>query len=192
VPRKTITVIAFLSFFIAVSGISPVFASSQLEVTIDPNSDTAYAKMVYQRSISIDYSDGGKLAETMNGKSEKISFTAIASNPGIESLIANLNSYFASQGSQANISDLSLEYKSTLTGRSTSMSVDYTIILRPTIENIVIKHGSGNDPTLLDADWRGFGALGPVVINTPTYGDVEINLPISSFEKFTPSLALSL
>ena len=190
--RKTITVIAFLSFFIAVGGISPVFASSQLEVTIDPNSDTAYAKMVYQRSINIDYSDGGKLAETMNGKSEKISFTAIASNPGIESLIANLNSYFASQGSQANISDLSLEYKSVLTGRSTSMSVDYTIILRPTIENIVIKHGSGNDPTLLDADWRGFGALGPVVINTPTYGDVEINLPISSFEKFTPSLALSL
>ena len=191
-PRKTITVIAFLSFFIVISGLSPVFASSQLEVTIDPNSDTAYAKMVYQRSISIDYSDGGKLAETMNGKSEKISFTAIASNPGIESLIAKLNSYFASQGSQANISDLSLEYKSTLTGRATSMSVDYTIILRPTIENIVIKHGSGNDPTLLDADWRGFGALGPVVINTPTYGDVEINLPISSFEKFTPSLALSL
>jgi len=192
VLRKTITVIAFLSFFIAIGGISPVFASSQLEVTIDPNSDTAYAKMVYQRSINIDYSDGGKLAETMNGKSEKISFTAIASNPGIESLIANLNSYFVSQGSQANISDLSLEYKSVMTGRSTSMSVDYTVILRPTIENIVIKHGSGNDPTLLDADWRGFGALGPVVINTPTYGDVEINLPISSFEKFTPSLALSL
>jgi len=192
VLRKTIMVIAFLSFFIAVGGISPVFASSQLEVTIDPNSDTAYAKMTYQRSINIDYSDGGKLAETMNGKSEKISFTAIASNPGIESLIANLNSYFVSQGSQANISDLSLEYKSVMTGRSTSMSVDYTIILRPTIENIVIKQGSGNDPTLLDADWRGFGALGPVVINTPTYGDVEINLPISSFEKFTPSLALSL
>jgi len=71
VLRKTITIIAFLSFFIAISGISPVFASSQLEVTIDPNSDTAYAKMVYQRSINIDYSDGGKLTE-MNGKTEKI------------------------------------------------------------------------------------------------------------------------
>jgi hypothetical protein len=192
VLRKTIAIITFLSFFIAIGGLSPVFASSQLEVTIDPNSDTAYAKMVYQRSINIDYSDGGNLAETMNGKIEKISFTAISSNPSVQSLIANLNSYFVSQGSQANVSDLSLEYKSTLTGRSTSMSVDYTIILRPTIENIVIKHGSGNDPTLLDVDWRGFGALGPVVINTPTYGDVEINLPISSFEKFTPSLALSL
>ena len=76
--RKTITVIAFFSFFIVIRGLSPVFASSQLEVTIDPNSDTAYAKMVYQRSINIDYSDGGNLAETMNGKTEKISFTAIS------------------------------------------------------------------------------------------------------------------
>ena len=75
--KKSITIIAFLSFFIVISGISPVFASSQLEVTIDPNSDVAYAKMVYQRSINIDYSDGGKLAE-MNGKTEKISFTAIS------------------------------------------------------------------------------------------------------------------
>jgi len=70
VLKKSIVVIAIMSFFIAISGISPVFASSQLEVTIDPNSDTAYAKMVYQRSINIDYSDGGNLAETMNGKIE--------------------------------------------------------------------------------------------------------------------------
>ena len=133
--------IAFLSFFIAIGGISPVFASSQLEVTIDTNSDTAHAKMVYQRSINIDYSDGGKLAE-MNGKYEEMSFTAIESNPGVQSLIANLNSYMASHGSQANISSLSLEYKSVLTGRATSMSVDYTIVLRPTIEYSVIKHGS--------------------------------------------------
>jgi len=191
VQRKIVAIIAFLSIFIAIGRISPVLASSQLEVTIDPNSDTAYAKMVYQRSINVDYSDGGKLTE-MNGKTEKISFTAVSSNPGMESLIANLNSYIVSQGSQAQISDLSLEYKTILTGRTTSMSVDYTIILRPTIENFVIKMGSGNTPTLLDVDWRGFGAIGPVVINTPTYGDVEINLPISSFEKFTPSLALSL
>ena len=190
--RKTITIIAFLSFFIAIGGISPIFASSQLEVTIDPNSDTAIAKMTYQRSVNIDYSDGGKLAETMNGKYEKISFSADSSNPSVQSLISKINSYVLSEGSQALVTELSLDYKSVLTGRATSMSVDYSITLHPTIHNFVIKAGSGNDPTLLDVDWRGFGVLGPVVINTPTYGDVEINLPISSFEKFTPSLALSL
>ena len=190
--KKTVTIITFLSFFVVISGISPVFASSQLEVTIDPNSDTAIAKMTYQRSINIDYSDGGQLAETMNGKINKVSFSADSSNPSVKSLIAKINSYILSNGSQATITDLTLDYKSVLTGRSSSMSVDYSIVLHPTLNNFVIKQGSGNAPTLLDVDWRGFGAIGPVVINTPAYGDVEINLPISTFERFTPSLALSL
>jgi len=189
---KTTAIIAFLSFFIAISGISPVFASSQLEVTIDPNSDTAIAKMTYQRSINIDYSDGGKLAEKLSGMSNEISFSANTSNPGVQSLISKINSYTLSQGSQAQITDLTLEYKTLMTGRSTSMSVDYSITLHPTIHNFVIKQGSGNSPTLIDVDWRGFGVVGPVVINTPAYGDVEINLPISTFDRFTPSLALSL
>ena len=55
---KIVVIIAFLSIFIAVGSISPVLASSQMEVTIDPNSDTAIAKMTYQRSVNIDYSDG--------------------------------------------------------------------------------------------------------------------------------------
>jgi len=192
VRKRTVTIIAFLSIFITIGGISPVFASSQLEVTIDPNSDTAIAKMTYQRSINIDYSDGGNLAETMNGLNKEISFSADSSNPNVQSLISKINSYTLSQGSQAQITDLTLEYKSLMTGRSTSMSVDYTVILHPTIHNFVIKQGSGNDPTLLDVDWRGFGVIGPVIINTPAYGDVEINLPISTFERFTPALALSI
>jgi len=191
VQKRTVTIIAFLSIFITIGGISPVFASSQLEVSIDPNSDTAIAKMTYQRSINIDYSDGGKLAD-MNGLSKEISFSADSSNPSVQSLISKINSFILSQNSQAQITDLTLEYKSLMTGRSTSMSVDYTVVLHPTIHNFVIKQGSGNDPTLLDVDWRGFGVIGPVIINTPTYGDVEINLPISTFERFTPSLALSI
>jgi len=191
VLKRTITIIAFLSIFITIRGISPAFASSQLDLTLDPNSVTDIAKMTYQRSINIDYSDGGDLAD-MNGLSKKISFSADSSNPSVQSLISKINSYILSQNSQAQITDLTVEYKSLMTGRSTSMSVDYTIILHPTIQNFVIKQGSGNEPTLLDVDWRGFGVIGPVIINTPAYGDVEINLPISTFDRFTPSLALSL
>jgi len=187
-----VVIIAFLSIFIAVGSISPDLASSQLEVTIETNSDTAIAKMTYLRSGNIDYSDGGQLAETMYGKNNQIIFSADSSNPSVQSLISKLNSYILSQGSIAQITDLTVEYNSLMTGRTSSMSVDYTIVLHPTINNFVIKAGSGNDPTLLDTDWRGFGGVGPVVISTPTYGDVEINLPISAFERYTPSLALSL
>ena len=174
--KKSIVIIAFLSVFIAISGISPVFASSQLEVTIDPNSDTAIAKMTYQRSINIDYSDGGKLAE-MNGLSKEISFSADSSNPGVQSLISKINSYILSKGSQAQITDLTVEYKSLMTGRSTSMSVDYTVVLHPTIQNLVIKQGSGNEPTLVDVDWRGFGATGPITINTLAVSYTHLRAP---------------
>ena len=187
-----LSIMLFLTAVIAISGLAPVLASSQLEVTIDPNSDTAVAKMTYQRSIVFDYSQGGKLADTLAGKSDKISFNASSSTTGVNSLIAKLNSYMASKGSQAQITDLDLEYLVTLTGRSDNASIDYKIVLRPTIENFVIKAGSDNAPTLIDVDWRGFGALGPVVISTPMHGDVEINLPISAVETFIPSMGLSM
>ena len=187
-----LSIMLFLTAIIAISGLAPALASSQLEVTIDPNSDTAIAKMTYQRSIVLDYSQGGKLADALAGKSDKISFTASSYTPGMSSLIANLNSYILSQGSQAQITDLDLEYLATLTGRSGSASIDYKIVLRPTIQNFVITAGSGNSPTLIDVDWRGFGALGPVVISAPMYGDVEINIPISAIETFIPSFGLSM
>ena len=187
-----LSMMLFLTAIVAISGLAPVFASSQLEVTIDPNSDTAVAKMTYQRSVVMDYSQGGKLADTLAGKSDKISFTVSSSTTGMNSLIAKLNSYMAAKGSQAQITDLDLDYLVTLTGRSDNASIDYKIVLRPTIENFVIKAGSGNAPTLIDVDWRGFGALGPVVISTPMHGDVEINLPISAVETFIPSMGLSM
>ncbi len=183
----------FLTFLITVSSLTPAFASSQLEVTIDPDSNIALAKMTYQRSIVIDYSDGGKLADTMNGKSGVISFTADKSTPGMQSLIIKLNSYIAGKGSQAQITDLKLDYLATMTGRDSNLSLDYKIVLRPLVENFVIKAGSASSPTLIDIDWRGFGAVGPVVIYTQQYGDIEINLPISAFDKLLPpSLVLSL
>ena len=187
-----LSVILSLIAIIAISGLTPALASSQLELTIDPTSDKAVAKMVYQRNITLDYSQGGKLADILAGKSDKISFTASSSTTGMSSLMAKLNSYMASKGSQAQITDLDLEYLVTITGRSDSASIDYKIVLRPTIENFVIKAGSGNSPTLIDVDWRGFGALGPVVISTPIHGDVEINLPISAIETFIPSMGLAM
>ena len=182
----------FLTAIIAIGGLAPALASSQLEVTIDPDSDTAVAKMTYQRSITIDYSQGGNVADTLAGKSDKISFTATSYTTGMNSLIAKLNSYMASKGSQAQITDLDLDYLVTMTGRSDNASIDYKIVLRPTIENFVIKAGDGNSPTLIDVDWRGFGAIGPVVLSTPMHGDVEINLPISAIETFIPSIGLSM
>ena len=172
--------------------ITPVLASSQLVVTVDPNSDTAIASMKYQRAIFIDYSEGGELASDLREKNVFVSFSADSSNAGVKNLLGQLNSYILSKNSQAQITDLKVHYTATMTGRENSMSIDYKIELLPVIEKFVIRSYSPGSPAILDVDWRGFGATGPIAINTAEYGNVEINMPISFIQKFEPELAAAI
>ena len=172
--------------------ITPVLASSQLVVTVDPNNDTAIASMKYQRAIFIDYSEGGELASDLREKNVFVSFSADSSNAGVKNLLGQLNSYILSKNSQAQITDLKVHYTATMTGRENSMSIDYKIELLPVIEKFVIRSYSPGSPAILDIDWRGFGATGPIAINTAEYGNMEINMPISFIQKFEPELAAAI
>jgi len=172
--------------------ITPVLASSQLVVTVDPNNDTAIASMKYQRAIFIDYSEGGELASDLRGKDVFVSFSADSSNAGVKNLLGQLNSYILSKNSQAQITDLKVHYTATMTGREGSMSIDYKIELLPVIEKFVIRSYSPGSPAIIDVDWRGFGATGPIAISTAEYGNMEINLPISFIQKFEPELAAAI
>ena len=172
--------------------ITPVLGSSQLVVTVDPNSDTAIASMKYQRAIFIDYSEGGELASDLRGKDVFVSFSADSSNAGVKNLLGQLNSYILSKNSQAQITDLKVHYTATMTGREGSMSIDYKIELLPVIEKFVIRSYSPGSPAILDIDWRGFGTNGPVAISTTEYGNMEINMPISFIQKFEPELAAAI
>jgi hypothetical protein len=192
VLKLQLSVVLFLTAIIAIGSITPVFASGQLDVTIASDSDIALAKMTYQRTISINYSEGGKLADEFGGKIMRISFHADSSNYGMSDLVSNINSVIAENGSVARVTDLNLDYLATMTGGTENLSVDYKIVLRPVVENFVLRAYSVGSPALVDIDWRGFGADGPVTITTPQYGDVEINIPISLFERFAPSVALAI
>ena len=190
--KLQLSVVLFLTAIIAIGSITPVFASGQLDVTIASDSDIALAKMTYQRTISINYSEGGKLADEFGGKIMRISFHADSSNYGMSDLVSNINSVIAENGSVARVTDLNLDYLAIMTGGTENLSVDYKIVLRPVVENFVLRAYSVGSPALVDIDWRGFGADGPVTITTPQYGDVEINIPISLFERFSPSVALAI
>jgi hypothetical protein len=192
VRTKTIILTTILASIFIIGTITPVLASSQLTVTVDPDSDTAIASMKYQRAIFIDYSDGGQLADDLRGKDVFVSFSADTSNSGVKSLLAGLNSYALSKNSQAQFTDLTIHYTATMTGRENSMSVDYKIELLPVIEKFVIRSYSPGSPAILDVDWRGFGVNGPIKVNTAEYGNLEINMPISFIQKFEPALAAAI
>jgi len=189
---KLLIITLFVGAVIALGSIAPTFGSAQLEATLEDSTGNALAKMTYQRTIWIDYSDGGNLENILAGKNVTVVFSVDSSASGMKELIQKINSSIASNDSDAYVSDMSLDYVALMTGRDDKMSIDYKIILHPTIENFVIRDYTGTSPALLDVDWRGFGASGPVEIYTPNHGLVEINLPISLFDKYTPEIAMQL
>jgi len=189
---KLLIIVLFVGSVIALGSIAPTFGSAQLEATLEDATGKALAKMTYQRTIWIDYSDGGNLENILAGKNVTVIFSVDSSAMGMKELIQQINSSIASNDSDAYVSDMSLDYVALMTGRDDKMSVDYKIVLRPTIENFVIRDYTGTSPALLDVNWRGFGASGAVEIQTKEYGMMEINLPASLFDKYTPEIAMQL
>ena len=189
---KLLIIVLFVGSVIALGSIAPTFGSAQLEATLEDATGKALAKMTYQRTIWIDYSDGGNLENILAGKNVTVVFSVDSSAMGMKELIQKINSSIASNDSDAYVSDMSLDYVALMTGRDDKMSVDYKIVLRPVIENFVIRDYTGTSPALLDVNWRGFGASDAVEIQTKEYGMMEINLPVSLFDKYTPEIAMQL
>jgi len=174
-----------LSSILLVGTISPALAA-QLEIRMNPEADFATGEMKYQKTVFIEYNDGGKIADQLRGKEFTVSFTADTTDPGVAKLQDQLNQNIANTGSSTHITDLIVEYTAHLTGRGLSASIDYKVVLKPTINNYVIRPYSENSPALVDVSWRGLAVSGPFVANTLQYGDVEINMPISFIKSNLP------
>ncbi len=154
---------------------------AQLFTQIDPNAADSPFKMIYQKTVFVQYPDGGQLFDLLRTKSWNISGSADSSDPGVRQLIQNMNSGITSNGSQAQISDLQVSYDFNLTGRDINTSIDYSVILEGAITDYVITQDSQR--TLVDLGWRGLSATGEVVVD-----GVEINVPLSLIRSQEPEL----
>ena len=155
-----------------VAGTSTSAWAAQMDVRINPNSDESFFKINYQKTVFIEYPDGGKLFDELHLKEWTLSGTADTSNPGVQELINNINSKIASDGSQAKISNLDVTYDFHLKGRNLNTSVDYKVTLEGTITDYIIS--KDQTKTLVDMGWRGVTATNEIFID-----GVGINHPIS-------------
>jgi hypothetical protein len=171
VSKKVIFLSTLLATLIIFSTSTSAWAA-QLEASINPNNPTSKFQMKYQRTIQIEYAEGGQIADLLRGKSWEATVKADSSNPGVKELMSKLNEKLQSDGSGVKIFDLGVDYSANLIGRGLNTSVDYKLILTGTITNYVIKKDQLR--SLIDMGWRGLTVSGPVVID-----NVEINMPIS-------------
>ena len=169
---KAVLLTVLLVGILVIGTISPVFAA-QLDARVNPNSEISFFKVNYQKTIFIEYPDGGKLFDELHLKEWTLAGTADDSNPGVQELISKLNSQISSVGSQARVSDLDVTYDIHLKGRTLNTSVDYKVILEGTITDYVIS--KDQTKTLVDLGWRGLTVTDEIKID-----GVGINHPISA------------
>lgn len=168
-----------LAAFILFTGILAVGMqaahAAQLDTIVDPNEDSSLFKMTYQKTIFIEYDDGGQIADLLQGHTWEV--TTESSTPSADAtvLMNELNQKIASDTSGARISDLTVSYLAVMTGRESSASIDYKIVLNGTLTDYnIAAEGGLTGQKLVDMGWRGMTVTGPVTIN-----GMEINIPIS-------------
>ena len=159
-----------------------------MDVRIDPTMKTSVAEIKYQRTVFIEYENGGQVADLMRGETWSKVFTADSYTPGVNELRDRINYYLKNTaGSDAAVTDIKINYDATLTGRDINTSIDYKIIIEYTLTNHIVRQQSGNSPGIIDMDWRGIVIPGDVQIFAKGMNN-EINLPISVINEAAPEL----
>jgi len=176
---RAIILTILLAGFIVVGTSTPAWAA-QLDARINPNNESSPFSVHYQKTVFIEYPNGGNLFDELRGHEWTVENTADSSNPGVRELMDNLNQKMFSDGSHAKISDLNVSYDYHLKARNINTSVDYRIILEGTLTDYVITKDAQR--TLVDLGWRGISTESDVVID-----GVEINFPISILQDKEPA-----
>lgn len=164
-------------------GSSNYVLGAQLEANINPSAETSEVNVRYQKTVFIEYPQGGQVADLLRGKSWEIIAGGQSPDPGVEVLMQKLNDKLAADGSSSRITDLSVDYDATLTGRPLNTAVDFRVILHATLSYYNIRDFTPGSPALVDAAWRGLTVDGPVEVD-----GVEINQPISVFREQEPEV----
>ncbi|QMU55543.1 MAG: hypothetical protein GKS07_07065 [Nitrosopumilus sp.] len=169
-----------LATLIVASTSAPAWAA-QMDARINPNADSSPFSMNYQKTVFIEYPNGGDLFKELQGKEWTVAGTADLSNPDVQDLMDRLNEKISTETIKAKITDLNVTYDYHLKARNTNTSVDYHVLLEGTLSDYVITKDTLR--TLVDLGWRGMSVDGEVVID-----GTEINIPINILRDQEPGV----
>jgi len=184
---RTGILVASLAVIMLASTVGPAFAAQMEFRTWVEGGSTDEVEIKFQRTVILNYDEGGMLADELRGQKFAKTFTVTSADPGVTELRDRINYQLSQLGSSAAATDVQIDYDTKLTGRGLNTSIDYKIILTMQITNHVLRESSGGNSGLVDMNWRGLVVPGEVTVNSKGI-DHEINLPISFVADTAPAL----
>lgn len=167
---KSAIIIFAILFSISVNTADAV----QLDVKILDKSEEIIPKYQFTKIIHIFHDENSELKRIIGDAQRNIEFDINLENS--KTLIDSLNEQLIKK-SFVVVTDITGKYSATISPQKEFTSIEYTMVIEPTIKNHFVK-----DSTFLDSQWRGFLIEGPVLINTK-YGMYDINRAISALNQ---------
>ncbi|MDE1769660.1 MAG: hypothetical protein KGI28_03770 [Thaumarchaeota archaeon] len=174
---------------IIMTGLIVPVSAVEFEAQLSTTSTMTKPTFQFVRTYVIDYPNGGEIKNLLNGKNTSMTFHLDPSDPIKQSLVKNLNSEIIGDlKSAANITDADITYYATLYTTDTEAHIDYKITFIPTVSNYVLRKATSDSAAILDTQWRGLTIQNPILVNTSSYGQFDINSPIDFVKKQFPDL----
>ncbi len=123
----------FVLSVLVIGSVSPALAA-QLNWDAKTPETAEVPKFKFQRTAFIEYDEGGAIADALRGHDTLVEFSADSTTPGVADLIEKMNENLAQLKSSARVTGLTIDYHAQMTGRGDNASVDYRIIIVPTID----------------------------------------------------------
>ena len=187
--KRLLLASAVLSLLV-VGTVAPIFATVDFNAYLPIEGTPITPEFKFTKSVAIDYSNGGKLKDLLNGKNMTLSFTdTSANNTSIKAFMENINTEFATdRKTTATMSNLTINYQVQISGDDKGATIDYKTTLIPLLNGYVLSKGGGDVPTVFDISWMGFKMTGPAVISTSNLGDLDINSPMGIIKNQLPDV----
>ncbi|MDE1727889.1 MAG: hypothetical protein KGI02_01005 [Thaumarchaeota archaeon] len=187
--KRLLLASAVLSLLV-IGMVSPVLATVDFNAYLPISGKPITPQFMFTKNVAIDYSNGGKLKDLLNGKNVTYSYSGNSNNnTSINTLMQSLNTLLATQRkTTATFSDLQVDYQVQVNGDSQGATIDYKIVLTPTLTGYMLYKSNGDTPTVFDVSWMGFSMTGPAVISAGSLGNLDINSPIGIIKSQLPDV----
>jgi hypothetical protein len=176
--------------------ISYVYAN-ELEATVNAELDRLEASYIGVKTLTLRYPEGSSIAQELNGQDIRIQFTINGTSAGqndtsLDAAIASINRALVQMDSPGQATDVTLSYTAALRGGPNSALISNRLEIEPIMESVVLGGEGGQEGRLVDLEWRGITVNGPIVVNAPEVGEINVNQPIGLFQALYPSLGQKL
>jgi len=175
-----------------ISGYAAQAQAAQIDASLIPEYDRAVGTFTGLKVVQIRYEPESAASELFDGRTERVEFSVEGTNSsGISGLISAVNRALVAEESPAQISSANVTYSGVFRGSPDRLLLTYRVELTSTFSGFKLD-SNATDRIPMDINWRGFTVNGPVVIESPEFGLVNINQPIGLLEPTFPDFAEKL